>query len=129
MIYNLVSYLSSQLSNYNYVVNGWQQGTPDNALMVSESNGDAADWIDRNDFFVQIMSRSQNKTVAKKQLQDTYNILQKKFGLTLPSVTIGSDNYPEVKTWKIVALQLPGFIGNDENGRALFSVNFNITTN
>jgi len=30
--------------------------------------------------------------------------------------------------WKIVAVQLPGYIGADANGREEFSVNFTITT-
>ncbi len=130
MIYNLIEYIKTNVSRetYNYVANGWQKNTPDNAISINDGGGDLPQWFDRNDFSIQIMSRGQDKTVAKTQIMDTYSIINKKFGLILPEVTVGGELYPQVKTWKIVAAQLPGFIGNDENGRALFSVNFIITT-
>lgn len=128
MIFNLVELFSITFPTFNFVANGWQVGSANDSIAVSEGGGDADMQIDRKDFFIQLMSRAQDKTIAKSRLLDAFNLIQKKFGLILPAAEVGSDKFPAVKTWKIVALQLPGFIGNDENGRALFSVNFNITT-
>lgn len=128
MIYNLLQYLIINLATIAFVSNGFQQDTIDNAVNVSEGGGIPDPQIDRKDFVIQVMSRAKDKPKARKLSYDVYNLINKKFGLTLPSDTVDGESFPAVKTWKITAVALPGFIGNDENGRPLFSTNYTVTT-
>ena len=130
MIYNLVQYIKNSIAGYEVTCNGWQAGTTDRAANVSESGGDPHPWIKRNDFNIQIIARAKVKTTARVDIMAIYTLLHKHgwAGLTLPSATVDSIIYPAVKVWKIVAVQLPGYIGADANGREEFSVNFTITT-
>ena len=127
-IFNLVEYLKTSLPGYSFTCNGQQSGSAADLIDVSESGGMEKNNFDRKDFTFTIVSYSNNKLTARIQGNEVNNLIQKKYGLTLPSVTIDSIIYPTVKTWKIAALSLLGFVGNDERGRAMFSANYSLTT-
>ena len=128
MIYNLQQYLIANLATILFVSNGYQQDTIDNAVMLSEGGGIPNPQIDRKDYAIQVMSRAKDKPKSRKLSMDVYSLINKKFGLLLPLASVDGESFPAVKTWKITAIALPGFIGNDENGRPLFSTNYTVTT-
>lgn len=128
MIYNLAQYLITNFPLYNFVVNGSAISSAEDVIDVLDNGGDDSHYIDRQDAAVQIMSRSQvSKTASSVMINDIYNLIKNVFGLTLPAVTVDGVLYPEVKTWRIVPVQRPGYIGSDEVGRFLYSFNVTIT--
>ena len=128
IIYNLTKYISNQLPAINLVVNGLQKNSDDTVVEIDDGGGEGQHNFDRNDFMIYMLSRSIDKTIAKKNLMDIYNLLNDKFGLLLPEETVATIVYPAVKTWRIVSTNLPISLGSDENGKNLFSTNFIITT-
>ena len=129
MIYNLTKYLVDNLPAISFTSNGFKKGSPNNVVSIVEGGGPPDPYIKRIDFSINIMSRADDNPTARKQAFAVYDIINKKFGLTLPADTVGAETFPAVKTWKIIAVAMPGYIGNDENGRPLFSNNYTITTN
>jgi len=128
LIYNLAKYIANQLPSIPIVVNGLQKNSTDTVIEIDDGGGTGEHNYDRNDFMIYMLSRSIDKTIAKKNLMDVYNLLNDKFGLLLPEETVATIVYPTVKTWRITSTNLPISLGSDENGKNLFSTNFIITT-
>ena len=96
--------------------------------MISVSGGVPNHWYDRTDWAVQIISRANNVTDSKTQIDAVYDLLKNKFGLALPVVTVDGVVYPEVKAWQIVPIQVPGYLGANKENLEMFSFNLTITT-
>lgn len=128
MIYNLLAYLIAQLATISFTTNGFKKVSTKNVVVLSENGGDPNHYHDRKDYAIQIMSRAEDQPTARKQAYDVYNLINDKFGLTLPENTVKGETFPEQKTWRIIANALPGYIGDDENGLPIFSTNYIITT-
>lgn len=128
--YNLTEYLKteSETSGFNYSINGSNEATPEEAVIITAPGGDPAHWFGRTDHQIQIVSRAKSKTRASKISNIVYNKIIKRFGLVLPVVTIDGDILAEVTTARIVPIQSPGYVGADEAGREMFSFNLTITT-
>ena len=101
--------------------------------MLRQTGGEVQHDINRSDPVVQFLSRAGSSIVAKKQIDDVYELLKNKLGVLLPAKTIDEGTvreivYPAVKTYRIVPNQLPGYIGADNTNHEMWSVNFTITT-
>lgn len=128
MIYNLVAYLTAQLSLLNFVANGWDPDSAQDSISVVDTGGDPAHFHPRTDWAVQILSRANEVNVAKSQADSVYALLKNKFGITLPEVTVDAIVYPAIKTYQISPNQTPGYLGADEKHLEMFSFNLNIIT-
>jgi len=78
---------------------------------------------------IQILTRDVNIVEAKSIADAIYNLLHGKFGLTLPSVVVGSVTYDQIRSERIYGIQTPASIGLDDNGREEFSCNYEILFN
>lgn len=128
MIYNLAQYLIVNLTSINFVTNGFNPDSDQEAVMISETGGEPQHWYNRTDWAVQVISRSLNVNVAKQNAESVYNLLKNKFGVLLPEVTVDEVVYPAVQTYQISPLQTPNYIGADDKHFEMFSFNLTITT-
>jgi len=129
MIYNLGAYLVAQLPAIEFAVNGWTKASPVNSVMVRQTGGDVVHHYDRSDYAVQFLSRAESSETAKEQIDDVYELLKNKLRVLLPAKTVNAIVYPAVQTYRIVPVQIPGYIGADNANLEMWSVNFIITTN
>lgn len=131
MVYNLVEYLKTQFTTLFFRANGFINATdtfPDTCNFVNAPGGDSAFWHDRRDNAIQIISRSLDSVTAKQNNDTIYDDLIKRFGFDLPAVTVNSIVYPLIMVWAFNPLQIPGWIGVDDNGRYLYSFNLRCVT-
>lgn len=128
MIYNLGEYVITQLPDIDFVINGWIKNSPAESVMLRQTGGDPMHHYDRSDFAVQFLSRAESSITAKEQIDDVYELLKNKLGVLLPAKTVKGKLYPAVKTYRIVPMQIPGYIGADDANLEMWSVNFIVTT-
>lgn len=128
MIYNLVNYVQTQLSALVIVANGFAPDSPVEAITISQEGGTPGHWYDRNDNAIQILSRSNSTTKAKYNIELVYSLLKNRFGLLLPSVTVDSILYEAIQTYQISPIQVPGYLGNDDENLEMWSYNLMATT-
>lgn len=127
--YNLIEYLKTEHPTIEFVMDGWETNSPNTAIAVIGSGGTPDHYVDREDFTFQLISRSNDKTIADTNANNVYRTLRNRFNLLLPEVTIDATIYLEVDTRRIVPIQTPGYIGCDDEGRHEYSANFIITPN
>ena len=96
--------------------------------MLRQTGGDVVHHYDRSDLAVQFLSRAGSSVVAKEQIDDVYELLKNKLRILLPEKTVKAKVYPAVQTYRIVPMQVPGYIGADDVNLEMWSVNFIITT-
>ncbi len=126
--YNLHQYLKTELPALTFVVNGYGPSSPDDCIDVNVTSGDPQHFYERNDWLLQIMTRSKNIETAKDWSFQSYFKVRNKFGLQLPEASLGSLVFPAIKAYRIVPLQAPSYIGADNAGREMFSFNITLTT-
>lgn len=123
MIYNLYRYLLNLFSTYNLVVDGWEIGGENESIAIIQTGGDPQHWYKRQDYTVQFIGRGLEKVPTKQKLDSIYQELRNRFGLILPEITVESVTYPELLTAQVSPLQVPGYIGVDDNKRHMYSFN------
>jgi hypothetical protein len=128
MVYNLVKYLLDNSSLTEIYANGFQAKSGDDCLTVKEGPTDERDWFNRQDQTIQILSRAKVKDNARKQLIEIRTLINKKYGLTFPLINVNGVDYPEIKTWACRPVSGIQYAGDDDKGRHVFSVYFDITT-
>lgn len=128
MIYNLTKYIIANLPQVQVICNGLQIKVTGDCLEVCESGGTPSQYIGRKDYTIQIASRAVSRTVARKNVTQLYNLLHRKFGLVLPEETVDGQVFPSLRTWRIVGIAIPAYVGTDANGRHMFTSNYIITT-
>jgi hypothetical protein len=128
MIYNLVEYCTTQLPSINFIANGFSPGSSIESVAIIQSGGDPNPWYDRNDYAIQVLSRAKDVTVAKANADSVFNLLTKKFGVELPSVTVNSVLYPSIITYRFRENQIPSYIGTDDENLEMWSFNLTVTT-
>ena len=129
MIYNLVQYLIVELPLINFISNGFNPDSEQDAVMLSESGGDPKHWFSRTDWAIQIISRGKDTNIARKNIYSVYDLLKNKLELILPEVTVDEIIYPAIKTYQMSPVQSPGYLGADEKHLEMFSFNLTVTTN
>lgn len=86
-------------------------------------------WFNRRDELVQVLCRAKKRLTAQANAESVYNLIKKKYGLSLPALTTsGGAVYPGIKTWAIRPVNTPQFVGDDDGGRALVSFSVEVTT-
>ena len=127
MIYNLAKYITNN-SSLTINVNGFSPSSPDDTICINEGSGNERPWFDRKDTLVQFVSRSMDKTTSRKNAYTIYNLIKKKYGLTLPAVTVGSDTYAATTGWAIRPVNSPQYAFDDDAGRVNYTFTVEITT-
>lgn len=127
MIYNFGEYIES-IASFPVNVDGWNENSENEAINVTRTTGETQNRNIRTDHTVQIIVRSEDRVKAKQQADSIHSIINNKYGIIAPEVTVNSVVYPEIRLWRINALQDPSFIGADVNGLNEYSANYIITT-
>lgn len=100
---------------------------PDRCVLLQEYGGNPPE--PRTGFGnkgLQILTRDISPVKARKLAWDIFNYLNDKFSITLNSVTVDGDVYPDVFILQFSANGEPQSIGYDEGGRAEFTTNYRI---
>jgi len=131
MIFNLVQYLRVQFPTeviYSNVMNlrTTQTIIPDRVVIVRDTGGTEQPWTRYSEPTIQILTRDTNAPASRKLSFDIFNNITSRFGLILPSITVGSDTYPAIQTAQISAIQKPYLLDTDENGRIEYVTNYKI---
>lgn len=127
MIYNLVKYIDDNTS-LTVVANGFNPGSPDSAICINEGSGDERPWFDRKDTIVQCVSRAMDPTEARANAYTIYNLIKKKYGLTLPEITVNGIIYAATTGWAIRPVNTPQYAFDDNSGRAVYTFSVEVTT-
>jgi hypothetical protein len=128
MIYNLTGYLRTTIPSLKFYANGAPTDAPDTCIYVNDMGGSERPWFDRQESRIQIISRARSRDTAKQNADTVYKNIKKKFGISLPAVTVGGVLYPLVKTWAILPIEAPQYLTDDDSGAPLFVFTVTITT-
>jgi hypothetical protein len=129
MIYQLQSYYESQhpaetfYSNRKDILTGNTQ-VADRIVLLTEMGGPETAWFQFQERIIQIVCRDEDVYGCRKLAYEIHETINNRFGLILPSVTIGTDVFPQQIIAQISSNSLPQNMGADENGRARFVVNY-----
>lgn len=127
MIYNLVKFITDN-SSLVINTNGFNPSSPDNAICINEGSGNEQPWFNRKDTIVQVISRATDKTESRANAYEVYDLIKKKYGLTLPAVTVNSVVYPAITGWAIRPVNTPQYAFDDKAGRANYTFTVEVTT-
>lgn len=102
-------------------LNWWPQTAPDRSLVVAFNGGrTVAELPDRQDLFVQVLSRAKDPNDAYVDTMTAFTALHGKAGIAMPVLVSG-------QAWEammIEALTAPQYLGEDERGRHLWTTNY-----
>ena len=126
MIYNLSKFITDETS-ITPITNGNDASVTSDSVLLIQTGGEYRPVIKTQYFTAQVLALFHSRVESFANITEIYNALNDRYGIDLPEVIVGSVTFPEVHTSKIVALQTPGYIGTDDNGRHMWSVNFMIT--
>jgi hypothetical protein len=129
MIYNLHLWIKTQFPSLPIYTNGFDPTSPDDGLEMNEGPGEDQSLWNRQDTVVQFVSRAKTKPNARENAINVYNYIAKRIGeCILPAVTVDSVVYPALSMWAVRPVSKPQYVGDDTNGRHLFSFSVEITT-
>ena len=100
-----------------------EQAAPDRCVVLSESAGGATvpELPDYADVLIQAVSRGMTYFDAREDCWTVYHALHGTAGWNMPRIDGSGEDYI---AWTVDALAIPQYIGQDENHRYEFSVNF-----
>ena len=132
MIYNFVEYLKTQFPTETFCTNmtlqlAGQDEIPDRRALVKETGGPRQMKTGFARPNVQILCYDIDAVSARELADQIYEDLWDRNGLLLPAVTVNGILYPQVETGAIRAIQSPYFIGMNDSGLAVWSINFEVT--
>jgi hypothetical protein len=99
---------------------------PDRLVQLREETGIVQPRTGYTTKRLQVICRDIDPVKARKLALDIFKYLNDKYSITLPSVTVDGDVYPEVFILQISADAEPQILGEDEEGRPEFTTNFRI---
>lgn len=131
VIYNLAAYLRAQLPGYIFYINkreavGLQETVPDDCILLRDTGGEETGIYPFDYATIQVLTRAIDAPIARKMSWDVMNLLQMKWGLQFPAITVNGITYPILTTNHTEAIQPPFNIGQDENGLTEYSNNYQI---
>lgn len=131
MIYNLVQLFRTEYPAITVYANtrelvGSQTVVPDECILVKETGGDPGVWARIKRPTVQIVTRAKSTPRAKELADNIFELINSRFGLILPAITVDTTVYPAIHTAQINALQNPFNLGKDSQGRTQFTTNYQV---
>lgn len=127
MIYNLAAFIESRIPGIVLVYDDFTPASPEECTLIRDTGGTPSHDLPREDRMVQCLSRFYDKRLGRGAIESIYDLLRRQFHITLPEVTLDGVTYPAVVAWRILPMQTPTYIGTDDNGKHLHSVNFVVT--
>lgn len=127
MIYNLYQYLLTNLSSLVFNMHGWDLQSKEQSIAILETGGSPDHDNIKSDTAIQFLSRSLDTNIARSNIYQVYTLLKNRFGLVLPEITVGETLFPEVKTYQISPIQVPGYLGADGRNLEIWSFNIIVT--
>jgi len=125
MIYNLHEYLENMTTEKIYSnvkqITFPDKSVPDRIVLIQERGAVKKAWLRYTEQSIQVMCRDIDNVKARELAYTIYELLDNRFGLVLPAVTVGTVIYPEFKTAQITASSTPQTLGVDESGRSEFT--------
>lgn len=128
VIHNFYAWIKTELPTINFVKHNFRKATIDDCTLIKQYGGEGAEFYDRKDYSIQILTRNKSDHEANTISNTIYEKLKYQFQITLPEVTIKSVVYPAIIVAKITSRQLPGGIGSDKEMRYMYSFNITIVT-
>ena len=128
MIYNLLEHLKTELTSIIFALGGWGVNAPEECTTLIENGGISNHYNIREDYSIQIMSRAMDINIARANIYLVFEEVNNRFGLVLPEVTVGDTVFPEIKTYQISPIQIPGYLGADRSNLEMWSFNIMVTT-
>lgn len=125
MEYNLTNWLRTN-TGLDIKVNGRPVNETGDSIILNAKGGPVAARELRNDYAVQVQVKNSDPVDAKQNIDIVYNEMLNRYCMTLPEVTVKGKVYAEVTVAQMSPMQSPAYIGTDENGLHLWTVNFRI---
>jgi hypothetical protein len=126
MIFNLIQYIRTAFPALTIISIG--EDNSGNGTRITETGGEVAHDVDRKDHAIQFVTKNKDIVKAKQESESIFEYIKNVFNLTLPAVTVNAIIYSEIRLYRIVPIQSPGYIGADINGLHEYSFNVTITT-
>jgi hypothetical protein len=129
VIYNIFDYLENELPGESIYINLYgntypQTEIPDRSIHIQETGGSETAWFQFKTLTLQIIAKDIDGPNARELIYSVDNVLNNKFGLELPSISVNGVLYPGFKIGQISSISRPQSIGLDDNNRAIFSSNY-----
>jgi hypothetical protein len=131
LIYNLFDLLESELPDENIFIN--QAGNifpdksiPDRSILIQETGGSETAYFQFKTLTLQVIAKDKDSVNARELLFGVDNIINNRFGLILPAVTVNGVYYPAFQTGQISSISRPQSIGFDDNARSVWTANYKI---
>ena len=108
----------------NLYAGHWPQDKPDQCVMVGESGGGEPNFYcpDMANLNIQILNRSKTYFTGRSDAYSVYWAMHGSAGWNMPRLDgLSGEDY---LAWAVEAISLPASLGQDSNGRFLFSTNF-----
>jgi hypothetical protein len=125
ILYNLKRYLEAEFPAETFIA-GSKKNPPDRMVQLIDTGGVPQPWYEFVSESIQCIIKDVSGPKAFELAKQIYEKLKNRYGLILPSATVGTETYPQIQTAQISPNQTPGYIGDDEGGRSTYSVNFRI---
>jgi hypothetical protein len=128
LIYNLGQFLRDSLPTETIYINqrkatDLQGFIPDRNIFIRETGGVEAPDTNLRRQSAQILTMDIDGPKARALAYLVYNLLQSKWGLVLPQITVDSIVFTEIETAQISSVQIPSSMGSDEEGRSVYVFN------
>lgn len=125
MIFQIRKYINDNLGVDIYA-NQLNEDAGEKHILVLETSSILEPLTNTTIKGLQVLVRDIDSAKSRVLAIQVFDLLNNKFGLTLPSITVDGVIYSAVYIDQISANTEPITIGNNENGLAEFSLNFRI---
>jgi hypothetical protein len=132
LIFNLVQYLRIQFPTETIYpdvkfLTSTQESVPDRIVIATDTGGTEQAWTRYSEPTIQILTRDISNPRARALAYNIFNKITSRFGLILPAIVVDSITYPVIETAQIIGIQKPYCLGDDGNGRIVYTTNYKIT--
>ncbi len=131
MIYNLAQFIRNNIAGVVVYANtrsieAGQTQVPDRCLLLTETGGPEQPWTGFQVLGAQVVARDVDAPKARKLAWDVHVLLNGRFGLILPAITVDGVTYPQIQTGQVSSVQTPQSLGEDGEGRTEYSTNYQV---
>jgi hypothetical protein len=131
LAFNLVQYIRDNTlvdtNVFDLTVDGFLEDSKNECFNFIQSGGPPlGDFGNVENPSVQVIARGEDKTVVRSETFQIYDQLKANYALTFPEYNEDGLVYPAVEVAQISAVQPPGYIGTDDDGRHLYANNYNL---
>jgi hypothetical protein len=131
LIYQLCAFLRTKFPTEIIYENGRvrlasQEEIPDRNILVTETGGVQQAWTGYKSQIAQIITRDIDQPKSRQLSYLIFAELNDRFGLILPTITVGGEVFPIITTAQINANGIPYYFGTDSNGLHEYLTNYRV---